>query len=373
MAEHCAAKAAALGGKRCFFAAREYIDLAKRYMPDAPGIDNLARRYAFVPALPSHLAVFTRTTLPKAEALEGHKHNRTADASALNDFFASGLDTALASFASKLATIRAPGAEDKARLGRELVSWIDHATKKRWTGRAARKGCRLGRFVTQAEARLKKLGFEKRPLSPRSTAERWLDPSELLLADAKAAFSAEKKRVMAGKLKALNRDIDVEEQSDPSPFETVLGIRLTKLRSNHFLVEAPFPTQDVKLCLAVQEAGFETLLKCMGIEDPGRLDEPVKSVVLGSRELYRRFVLEMTDKSDKEKEFVSTRTGSSYDFTRGYWVSSRKEMDALLRDNLIACPSIFVLSRFGFKKPPLWVKQGLQARLTLITTDGLRT
>ncbi|MHC5081467.1 MAG: hypothetical protein ACYTHN_20890, partial [Planctomycetota bacterium] len=366
IAERCRSRAAMNLGKRCFFMAKEYTDLGFRFHPGNAKLERLVKTLAFVTPLPVHLGTFTRDTLPKTEALEKKKHHRSEDADRLNAFFSRDLDSLLCTFIDALASLK-----EEPAVGREIVILLAHARRMRWMGRIRRKGCSIERFLKKAEVVLQKLGYEKRPISPKSPVERWMSPEEIRLAEAKADFREEKAKVVEKKFAGLSREVDFELVMKPSPFETGLGIMLKKFRSRHFLVEAPFSEEEIKTCLAVQEAGFAEFLSRFQLEDPGRYDPPVKSVILGSKDLYKRYVMEMT--SRKDKAFVAQRTGSTYDMTRGYWVSSWAKFDAFLRDNLIACPSIFFLSKFGYKKLPMWVKQGLQAHLCLAVLGSADT
>ncbi len=367
-----AGQAKTLAGARCFFAMKQYLDLASWLDGENKEIKKMAEFYSFVPELPSFFSDFSWEELCRDSEIRKNKHKRTDDRKALDEFHSRGLNDALCGHIAALEAVPGQGEERADALGNEVTALFGFLEKKHWCGIIALSEVKIGKFTSKAEAFLKSLGWIDEPSYPGSRTKEWVSPRKAKddsarkeLDEATKRFRAERERVIGEKYAVIRKDLAARPSAGPSPFEEKLGIRLQKLRSDHFQVEAPLADHQVIACLAVQEAAFREFLNLMKIPDPGIYENPIKTVVLDSAKLYREYVMEMSSFTPEEKKFTAERTSGTGDPGLGYYVECRDSFDPMLREAMVAGALYFMLARSGYAKFPLWVFLGLQYVLTL--------
>jgi hypothetical protein len=361
------------GRKRCYFMAKEYLKIGLWLCPDDRKLKKFETFYVFVPELPSYLSDYTWDGFATNPKLRKRKHKRSDDKKAVNAFFQADLDKFMCAHLKRLQAVEGDPVEVARQLGLAVKAALDFAEKSDWIGIVSRTGCNIQGFTIKAKAILEKCGWRKKPRWAGSSYDRWFSPSEVEKKagkardkEALARFREKRAQVIGEKYAVLKKDIPVEEISGPSVFEKGLDIKLCKWRSAHFQVEAPLTDHHVKLCLAVQEAGFSAFLNMFRLKDPGRFAVPIKSVILDSYKLYEKYVKTMSGESKEEMEFLIEKTSGTTDQNLGYRITVHIDgLNAALRDELVASPTRLVMQRFGYSKVPLWIALGLEARICL--------
>ncbi len=130
-------------------------------------------------------------------------------------------------------------------------------------------------------------------------------------------------------------------------------------------IEAPILETTVKAALAMQEAVFARLAETLKAEDPGRFDPPIRTSILASRDLFKRYMTEMKSGDKVRNSAYAEKEVSVYDSERKCFVTAVETYDAFMRDNLafgIIGPS---LDRLGFSSAPFWLRFGINMHVTM--------
>jgi len=374
MADLCQKQVKHWAKYRCFYTLKEYLNMGLWFVHEDAKLLKYDDYYFFVPKLNEWMSEITRTSLPEARALRKNKHDRKKDAEALKKYFRDDLDDLLCTYIDKLASLKGLEEESFSEIvGKDVLTLHEYADDNEWLGHFTRDWVVLVQFQGKMEVFLKTLGFRQKKFSDSKYAvATWYSPRELRALETREtvgkewnAFKTRRAGKIGEKLARIKKDIDVEEVEGQSETEKALDVKLRKWRSKHFAMEARLTDGNVVETLAVLEAAFAEILKTVGSEDPGRIDEPMRCIVLGSKDLYAKYWVAMKSETPDEARRKAETTRSLYDPSANRLVFKYGEYDAYLRDSLVEGVMTASLASLGYVNIPRWLKIGLAMQVSL--------